>query len=125
MRFSPEPLSRRECRKDMEFVGPRALRRSPPDVRGLCWIVDLAIVLLLSACASERAPRPSQAQEPQQYIDAESCRSCHTGIYESYQGVAMARSFYRPTASNVIEDYEKNNLLSHATSNRHYRMLRR
>ena len=37
----------------------------------------------------------------------------------------MARSFYRPAADNVIEDYEKNNRFFHAASNRHYSMLRR
>jgi predicted CXXCH cytochrome family protein len=37
----------------------------------------------------------------------------------------MARSFYRPTADNVMEDYEKNNHFFHAASNLHYRMLRR
>jgi tetratricopeptide (TPR) repeat protein len=37
----------------------------------------------------------------------------------------MARSFYRQTPDNVIEDYERNNHLFHADSNRHYRMIRR
>jgi len=37
----------------------------------------------------------------------------------------MARSFYRPDAINVIEDYETNNHFSHLASDRHYRMLRR
>jgi hypothetical protein len=37
----------------------------------------------------------------------------------------MARSFYRPTPGNVIEDYERNNHLFHVASNRHYRMIRR
>ena len=37
----------------------------------------------------------------------------------------MARSFYRPAPSNILEDYEKNNRFFHAASNRHYRMLRR
>jgi hypothetical protein len=37
----------------------------------------------------------------------------------------MARSFYRPAADSVIEDYEKNNRFFHAASNLHYRMLRR
>ena len=125
MRFLSKPVSRHNCREMTEFVGPHALRRSLPGAWGLGWIADVAIVLLLSACASERAPLPSQTREPQRYVDAVSCQPCHTEIYESYQGVAMARSFYRPNANNVIEDYDRNNHLFHATSNRYYRMLRR
>jgi predicted CXXCH cytochrome family protein len=82
-------------------------------------------MLFLSACTAGRSPAPAQRVEKPHYVDVRSCRPCHTEIYDSYQGVAMARSFYRPAASNVIEDYEKNNRFIHAASNRHYRMLRR
>jgi len=37
----------------------------------------------------------------------------------------MARSFYRPSAAKVVEDYERNNRFFHAPSGRHYRMVRR
>jgi predicted CXXCH cytochrome family protein len=37
----------------------------------------------------------------------------------------MARSFYRPSAAQVVEDYERNNLFFHAVSGRHYRLIRR
>ena len=37
----------------------------------------------------------------------------------------MARSFYRPSAENVIEDYTRENHFFHAPSNRHYRMVQR
>jgi len=82
-------------------------------------------MLFLSACAADRTPAPSQPVEKPHYADARSCRPCHTEIDESFQDVAMARSFYRPNAANVIEDYETNNHFSHLASNRHYRMLRR
>ena len=39
--------------------------------------------------------------------------------------MAMARSFYRPSPDNVIEDYTRENHLHHAPSNRHYRMIQR
>ncbi|MCI0424023.1 MAG: tetratricopeptide repeat protein [Acidobacteria bacterium] len=67
----------------------------------------------------------SDTIEAPHYTDSRSCRPCHAEIYESYQGVAMARSFYRPSVGSVIEDYEKNNHFFHPASNRHYRMLRR
>ena len=58
-------------------------------------------------------------------LSSQVCQSCHAEIYESYGEVAMARSFYRPSAENVIEDYTRENHLFHAPSNRHYRMVQR
>jgi len=37
----------------------------------------------------------------------------------------MARSLYRPTPANVIEDYRRNNHFYHAASESHYRMVER
>ena len=37
----------------------------------------------------------------------------------------MARSFYRPSPDNVIEDYARENHFYHAPSDRHYRMVQR
>ena len=53
------------------------------------------------------------------------CQSCHAEIYRSYAEVAMARSFYRPSPDNVIEDYTRENHFHHSPSNRHYRMVQR
>lgn len=56
-------------------------------------------------------------------LSSQVCQSCHAEIYRSYGEVAMARSFYRPSAENVIEDYTRENHFFHAPSNRHYRMV--
>jgi hypothetical protein len=56
---------------------------------------------------------------------SDSCRACHAGIAESYRHGAMARSLYRPTHANVIEDYQRINTFYHAASGRHYRMTER
>lgn len=58
-------------------------------------------------------------------LDSRACQSCHAEIYQSYGEVAMARSFYRPSPDNVIEDYTRENHFHHAPSNRHYRMVQR
>lgn len=60
-----------------------------------------------------------------QYVDPQLCQPCHSDIHDSYQKVAMGRSFYRPSAENVIEDYNADNHFYHELSNRHYRMLQR
>ena len=58
-------------------------------------------------------------------LSSQVCQSCHAEIYRSYGEVAMARSFYRPSPDNVIEDYTRENHFHHAPSNRHYRMVQR
>ena len=58
-------------------------------------------------------------------LSSQVCQSCHAEIYRSYAEVAMARSFYRPSPDNVIEDYTRENHFHHAPSNRHYRMIQR
>ncbi len=58
-------------------------------------------------------------------LSSQVCQSCHAEIFRSYGEVAMARSFYRPSAENVIEDYTRENHFYHAPSNRHYRMVQR
>lgn len=58
-------------------------------------------------------------------LSSQVCQSCHAEIYRSYGEVAMARSFYRPSPDNVIEDYTRENHVYHAPSNRHYRMVQR
>ena len=73
------------------------------------------------AVGSQVAVDPSSSQ----YVDPQLCQPCHSDIYDSYQEVAMGRSFYRPSAENVIEDYNVNNHYYHELSNRHYRMLQR
>jgi predicted CXXCH cytochrome family protein len=59
------------------------------------------------------------------YVDAQVCATCHGQIAKTYQHVGMARSFYRPTSSNVIEDYTKKNTFVHEPSGMHYRMTER
>ena len=58
-------------------------------------------------------------------LSSQVCQSCHPEIYRSYGEVAMARSFYRPSPDNVIEDYTRENHFHHTPSNRHYRMIQR
>lgn len=57
------------------------------------------------------------------YVNDQLCGSCHADLYESYQDVAMAKSFYRPSADNDIEDFSQG--YTHEPSRRHYRMIRR
>jgi tetratricopeptide (TPR) repeat protein len=86
-------------------------------------VFSLVTLLALGAgCAREKLPEAA----PEAYADVRSCASCHTSIAESYQKtVSMARSLYRPSAENIIEDYTRNNRFYHKVSDRYYEMIRR
>src|SRR5579862_2946473 len=81
-----------------------------------------ALLWLALAACSHRAAAPAP---PAAYAPAQSCRGCHADVAETYSHVAMARSLYRPTPANVIEDYRGHNQFFHAPSNRYYRMVER
>jgi predicted CXXCH cytochrome family protein len=55
------------------------------------------------------------------YVEDRACANCHSELYESYQEVAMARAFYRPSQEVKIEDFS-NAHLYHEASLRHYEM---
>src|SRR5262245_13447893 len=86
----------------------------------------LTVVGALLASLASPIPHSSQKaradsfeiREPDssQYVNSKGCQPCHSEIYKTYYQGAMARSFYRPTLKNVIEDYTTNNHLFHASS---------
>ncbi len=55
------------------------------------------------------------------YVGQQACYSCHADIYKSYQETGMAKSFFRPSVDNVIEDFDDAHFF-HERSDRHYRM---
>ncbi|MGI4755689.1 MAG: hypothetical protein ACRYGF_02440, partial [Janthinobacterium lividum] len=59
------------------------------------------------------------------YVDSAECEECHQEIAATYRKTGMGRSFYKPTAANVIEDYAKHNTFDHAASGMQYRMIQR
>ncbi len=95
----------------------------PEISRRMGW-VGLGLVGLASLWPQASHTRSSQAPTHSS-PDSQVCQSCHAEIYRSYGEVAMARSFYRPSPDNVIEDYSRENHIHHAPSNRHYRMIQR
>ncbi len=57
------------------------------------------------------------------YVDDHACARCHGAIFESYQQVGMARSFYRPRAENLNEDFSRSRFI-HQPSGQHFEMRR-
>ncbi len=115
-----------------------------PSLGGAVALTGLLVaVWLLSPLASSGDPIPpadeSQPEAPDPlavrghqvtggaapgYVADELCGACHRDLYESYQEVAMAQSFYRPEPAKFIEDFESEGFF-HEPSRRHYRMERR
>ena len=91
---------------------------------GLLWILA-TVVAWAVLVGQQNVFKASKPDAPAEYVDPQTCRPCHSDIYDSYQEVAMGRSFYLPSAENVIEDYKVDNHYYHELSNRHYRMLQR
>jgi Tfp pilus assembly protein PilF len=58
------------------------------------------------------------------YIDDKLCANCHADRAATYQHVGMARSFYKPRASNDIEDLNAPPFF-HERSNQYFEMRRR
>lgn len=56
------------------------------------------------------------------YVDDQLCSTCHGEIFDSYQEVGMARSFFRPSAERRIEDFSNNHFFHEASQN-HYEMI--
>ena len=59
------------------------------------------------------------------YVDGKVCATCHAKIAEMYRKTGMGRSFYRPSADNTVEDYQKRNEFLHQRSDTHYSMVTR
>ncbi|GAB5404871.1 MAG: hypothetical protein Aurels2KO_31020 [Aureliella sp.] len=55
------------------------------------------------------------------YVPDEACRDCHQELYDSYQDVGMANSYYPASKARAIEDFE-NSHYYHPASDRHYEM---
>lgn len=64
-------------------------------------------------------------QTPNAYVDGPQCGTCHAKIAKTYALTGMARSFYRPTASNVVEDFSRGNPFFHEASGTWYAMLKK
>lgn len=57
------------------------------------------------------------------YVPDTACAECHSDKAESFAHVGMAKSFYRPSAQKVIEDFDRPAFF-HAPSGRYYKMSR-
>jgi tetratricopeptide (TPR) repeat protein len=80
---------------------------------------------IFSNALSAQRISPASAREATGYVSPETCAGCHRNIWESYRRTGMARSFYRATMGNAVEDYTSKNTFYHQASDSYFSMLQR
>src|SRR2546425_7088540 len=85
----------------------------------------LLLAVALMSCGRQEPGGTASGRETDAYADPRTCDACHADIAESYRFVAMARSFRKPTPADVIEDYTRQNRVTHGPSGFTYEMLER
>ena len=58
-------------------------------------------------------------------MDPSACAGCHAEIARNYLQTGMGRSFFRPSAANIVETYTSSNQFYHPLSDSHYSMEQR
>ena len=96
------------------------MRRSARGIRSA--VITVALVAVVGYVWRGDVPG-AQAQTTDGFIDSKVCAQCHAAIWETYRRTGMARSFYRPSASNPTEDYAK--VYFHQASGTYYAMVER
>ena len=95
-----------------------------------CFVI--AAALILGCNSSSPTDRPDSLNNTAdgsravltrdvQYVEDSQCAQCHQEIYDSYQDVAMAKSFYNFDSEPAIESFADNKFF-HAASGNHYEM---
>jgi len=84
-----------------------------------------SLVAALAAIVPFRGDPQEVPKASAEYVDSRVCANCHAKIYETYQHTGMARSFYRPSPRNSVEDYRVNNRYYHPASDTHFEMIER
>src|SRR6266571_9166866 len=87
------------------------------------YLAHILLALAVMSCGRREPGSADSDREIEGYADSKSCEGCHTDIARSYRSVAMAQSFRRPTAADVIEDYSRHNRFTHGPSGFTYEMI--
>src|SRR6202044_2555304 len=82
----------------------------------------VALVVAFRHRSSGSSQRVTQVSHSD-YVDGAVCASCHQDVAETYRKTGMGRSFFIPTAANVVEDYTHANTVFHQPSGLHYAMV--
>src|ERR1035438_3223504 len=89
----------------------------------LRWRLGTLVAVLIYCTQHHFVPTPvvvhaqskssAPAADDAGYVNPETCAVCHRAISETYRRTGMGRSFYRPSAANIVEDYTGKNTFYH------------
>ena len=69
---------------------------------------------------------PSARSAPvNKYIDPALCAQCHADIAGNFRKTGMARSFYRLSPQNLVEDFKSGKPFYHEASDSYFAMIER
>ncbi len=97
--------------------------------RRLAAVLFGALTVAIYTAPIHLSPAPAQTtssrpgSEDSGYAAPETCRVCHQKIWETYRKTGMGRSFYRPSAANMVEN--RNGAFYHKPSDSYFTTLRR
>lgn len=93
------------------------------------WFFAAAGVLIGGAvwffASRTHLPGKLPAQAESGYVNSVVCEGCHSEISKSYHATGMGRSFYRPSARIMVEDFKTHNTLYNRASDRYYTTIER
>lgn len=98
--------------------------------RSVATVVLLGVILALGCRGSKSTATPDASGSAAVaqtgattlgYVDDSLCAECHQELFNSFQSVGMAQSFYSADGMQPIEDFE-NSHYYHPASDRHYEM---
>jgi tetratricopeptide (TPR) repeat protein len=88
--------------------------------RGIVWYTHRPVTTKAISTAA-----PHTDLRAAGYVDSAACNECHADVAETYQHTGMARTFHRPSAQSVIEDFTRANKFVHKASGLTYTMTER
>jgi hypothetical protein len=106
----------------MDFASPRNVA------------IGVLIVLGITGCSgggsgdggdTARAPEFRNMAPDVAYVGQRACRQCHLEKFGTYRETGMGRALYPMTASEVVEDFAVDNVITTGPAGLSYRMLER
>jgi Flp pilus assembly protein TadD len=106
-------------------VRSAVVQADPVKTRRIQWSILAAFFVMLSGSWLVWNTYAAKPVSQSDYVDPARCATCHEDVAATFRKTGMGRSFYRPTAQNTVEDYNRNNVVDHQTSGFIYTMVER
>src|SRR5713226_6642908 len=93
--------------------------------RGLRLHPAVFAAVLAAGVLAVHAYTQSSATPVNKYVDPTLCTQCHADIAGNFRKTGMARSFYRLSPQNLVEDFKSGKPFYHDASDSYFAMIER